>query len=289
MAAPHRRHWSIAALLLFTAVPLSIACAQEPSPPELVEDVRAAIARLGLSRTAAHRFTNFDLAHNQNRSRKGKLYSDTTLLYEDTWIADLPYKRLVEVGGRPLAGKDLEKEQRRYDTAVHDQVALDEAARARLIHERLMDAGLDLAALTSPAYRLTQLRHETLDGRDTVVLEATPYPSPSAAAPNHYLLWISPDDPTLLRLTFESLVDGPSLLRGSHGQKDFLLLDGTSLPSHITVHALVVVGHDPITVDTEHTYTRYRRFTVTTHILSSDPQPPPAAPQPPSAAGPPKL
>ncbi len=246
------------------------AAAQSPAIPPPTPDVaaltRAAIARLDTARNAAHRFTDFDLAHNQNRNAEGKLYSDSTALYEDTWIADLPYKRLVAVDGHPLSGKDLEKESRRYDDAVRDRVALDDAARARITHERFMEAGLDLDALTSTGYHLAFLHEADIDGHPAAVIDATPV---APAFGIHYTLWIATSDPELLRFTFNVLSDTPRLLRGSFGQKNFLSLEGTPLPSHSSIHALVLVGHKTITVDSEHTYTKYRRFSTTTTMLPS--------------------
>ena len=248
------------------------ASAQAPTSDELVRETRAAVARLDDAKTASHRFTDFDLAHNQNRNEKGKLYSDTLNLYEDTWIGDLPFKRLVAANGRDLTGKDLEGEQRRYDKAVHDRVALDDAARARLVHERFMESGLDLDALSSPAYRLTRLREETIGASELDVIDAAPVVSGPSDPAVHFTLWIAPADLTLRRFSFEVLTRTSRLLPGSHGQKDFVVVDGTPLPSHFVLHALVPVEHETITVDTEHTYSKYRRFTTSTRMLpAADP------------------
>ena len=256
----------LAALLLCPAFLSLPAFTQSPDPVGLT---RRAVDRMDDAKTAAHRFTDFDLAHNQNRNEKGKLYADSLDLYEDTWIADLPFKRLVAVNGDPLSGKDLAREQKRYDDAVHDRIALDDSARARLVHERFMDAGLDLDAVLTPTYRLQALRQETVAGRNALVIDAIPVQATASrpAAPIHYTLWISTEDPALLRFTFEATSNTPRLLQGSHGEKDFTLVEGTPLPSHSRMHGLVLVGQETITVDSEHTYSKYRRFTATTRML----------------------
>ena len=90
-------------------------------------------------------------------------------------------------------------------------------------------------------------------------------------------LWITETDPTIVHLTFDVLADEPEMLRGSHGEEDFQRIDGVPVPQHQLFHSFYPHGDKPITVDTEHTFTRYRRFTTATRILSttevSEPEP----------------
>lgn len=254
-------------LLLLLSPPAIAARAQSLSPQELLAE---AVARASTDTDQDPRFTRFDLEHNQNRNEKGKLYTDTTLLYEDTWIAGLPFKRLVEVNGRPLSGKALKKEQQRYDQAVRDRSALDLKARAALLHHQFLSANFSLSSFAGAGYRLANLREETRAGQLTRVIEATPIPSPDALHPaptRHALLWITPTNPTLLHVTFDLVADEPTFLRGSRGEQDFFLLDGTPVLQHAVIHFLVDQAGQVTTVDTEHTFSRYRRFTTTTTML----------------------
>ncbi|RXH57476.1 hypothetical protein [Granulicella sibirica] len=253
------------ALLLATlAVPLSAVAQQAPVQPR--DLLQQALAAAPEDKIALTRFTYFDLDHTQNRNEKGKLFVDSTTLYEDTYIADLPYKRVVERNGKPLAGSDVAKEQARYDQAVAERKGLDAKARADLLRIHLVEAGINLPDLLTPAYRLTELRQESLDGYPTHVLEATPT---VPAATRRYDLWVSETSPAILRLTFDVLTDEAQMLHGSHAQKDFQIIDGVPVPTHSAVHFFYPDKGKTITVDVEHTYTRYRRFTATTRILST--------------------
>lgn len=253
-------------LLLPLLAPLGLN-GQTPSPRELLQQ---AVERSTFQKDQNHRFTDFDLEHTQNRNEKGKLYDDTTTLYEDTWIADLPFKRVVELNGKPLTGKALSVEQARFDRAVRDRSALDLSARARLIHAQFYSAHFQLDQFADPSYRLTELRQEPLNGQLTRVIDASPIPSTDPLHPTptrHALLWMTSQSPMLLRSEFDLVGDEPNFLHGSHGQQSYLVLDGVPLVEHALIHFYVLNQGKTITVDTEHTYSKYRRFTATTRML----------------------
>jgi len=262
-------------ILLVTIALLPLSAAAQ-SPTDLL---RQALDTAASAKTAATRFTYFDLEHNQNRDLRGKLFSDRTTLYEDTYIADLPYKRVVEVNHKPLAGDDLAKEQARYDEAIAQRKGLDAAARASLIHEKFIDGQIHLTDLLTPAYTLTELRQETIPQPTgppllTHVLEAKPT---ATTTTRHYELWITGQNPTILRMVFDILTDEPNMLHGSHGQSDYQIIEGIALPTHQVVHFFYPNNGRTITVDIEHTYTRYRRFNTSARIIEEATQP---APQP---------
>ena len=254
--------------------------AQTSPPPATTELVREAVAGLSEQAQATHRFTYFELAHTQNRNEKGKLYYDRTTLTETTYIADLPFDRLVEVDGKPLTGKALAEEQSRYDQAVHDRSALDASARARLDHQRLIKAGLPYSQLTT-RFHLTDLRTEEASAQPAHVIDATPIPSTNPALPTesrHVRLWITSPapgtTPHLLRADFDYLtpekIDGNEIEPGSHGSITFTLIDGVAVPAHIELHSTVLAGGangKPIQVDVDRTFSRYRQFTSTIRIL----------------------
>jgi len=88
--------------------PVSQPPAQEPR--QLAE---AAIVRYEASETSKTRFTNFKLIHMLNFNEKEKKTYEVLELFEETWINDLPYERLIEHNGKPLEGKQLRQEQER--------------------------------------------------------------------------------------------------------------------------------------------------------------------------------
>jgi hypothetical protein len=211
-------------------------------------------------------FTRFDLEHTVNRTKKGKLTSQYSALYEDTWINDLPYKRLVEWNGKPLTGADLAAEQARYDKAIADRQKLDLASRAVLMHQKLINTQFGLNKIITDDYRLTELRQQTLNGQLIHVLEADPQPSLNPAHPipqQRFEIWITDADPVMLHIASDLLDDEPPNLRGATYQTEFQMIDSLPLPSHEALHADMPLGRKIIVVDSEHTYTRYRRFTST--------------------------
>jgi hypothetical protein len=257
----------IALAVLFT-LPLA---AQTPA-----ELLRQALDAAQSAKTLQTKFTRFDLEHNQNRNEKGKLFSDRLTLYEDTYIAELPYKRVVEVNGRPLAGGDLEQERARYDQAVAQRTGLDGAARAKLIHETVIDGKVHLTELLTPAYTLTELRRETMaqtNGAQLVthVIEAKPV---AESATKSFELWITDESPTVLRMVFDVVRDERNMLHGSHGQSDYQLIDGIALPTRQVVHFYYPNSGKTITVDVDHTYTRYRKFNTSARIIEEATKPP---------------
>lgn len=238
----------------------------QTAPADLL---RPAIAAEDQQKSLQARFTYFDLDHLQNRSENGKLYLDRLAFYEDTYIADLPYKRLIELNGRPLQGAGLAKEQARYDQAVAERKGLDADARAKLLNVRNVDLGIHLADVLTPAYQLTELRQQTLDGHLTHVIQAI------STTPNKtFQFWITDAangaTPTLLRVTIDIDTDEPTVLHGSHIEKDFQLIDGTPVLRHTLIHSFYPNKGKTITIDTEHTYTRYRRFSATARILPNE-------------------
>jgi hypothetical protein len=253
--------------MALSAFPHSLASqsTSAPTPNALIE---RAIALQNSDRILP-RYTYFTLRKTQNRTPKGKLFVDDTTLYEYTWIGDLPYGRVVEVKGKPLKGKDLADEQARYDQAVADHAGLDMDARAKIKHAYLLDSTLHLEPLVTPAYAVSGLRQETLGVNLTHVIDCTPVPSADVTHPTatrHATLWIT-DSGVILRDTYEVVADEPDTMHGSHGQEDFQLIDGNQLPQHSFFHLNAPNGN---TGDFEHTYSRFRRFNVSTRIVSAN-------------------
>ncbi len=260
--------------LLLPLASLTATAQQLPTPTSsaLTALIQTALQRMTQAEDAKTHFTRFDLEHTVNHNQKGKLTAQYTALYEDTWINDLPYKRLVEWNNKPLTGADLAAEQARYDKAVADHQKLDLVERAALMRQKLTNTNLRLNKVLTADYRLTELRQQTLNGQLTHVLQAEPQPSLDPAHPipqQRFTIWITDSDPIFVHLTCDILDDEPSILRGSTFQTDYQMVDSLPFPSRETYHGYAPVGKKIITVDTEHTYTRYRRFTANVIIKST--------------------
>jgi hypothetical protein len=260
---------SIRALVLaFSLFPLPLASQTEPvpAPRALIEKALA----LSMSDKDLPRYTYFVLAHTQNRYPKGKLFLDSTTLYEYTWIGDLPYGRVIELQGKPLRGKAIAEEQAKYDKALADHAGLSAEGRAKAKHYYLLDTSLRLAPLLTPSYNIHELRQENLAGNPARVIEFTPVRAAEATQPpamRHVTLWIN-DAGLILRETYEVVTDEPDKLHGSHGEEDFQLIDGNRLPLHTSFHLNAPNGN---TGDFEDTYSRFRRFNASVRIVPATP------------------
>jgi len=72
-----------------------------PPPPNPKTLAQAALQRMIQADDAKTHFTRFDLEHTTNRNQKGKLTSQYTALYEDTWINALPISASSSGTARP--------------------------------------------------------------------------------------------------------------------------------------------------------------------------------------------
>lgn len=251
-------------LINLSLSPLARGAKEAPAPRALIE--RAIAITQGDKQLP--RYTYFMLDHSQNRTQKGKVFLDTTTLYEFIWIGDLPYGRIVELQGKPLRGKALKDEQARYDKAIADHEGLDVGSRAKAKHYSLLDTGLRLGPLLTSAYAVSELRQETLAGSVTHVVDCIPTASVGVnqpAATRHVTLWIT-DSGVILREMYQLVADESDKRRGSYGQQDFQVIDGNQLPQHRFFHLNAPNGN---TGDFEYTYSRFRRFSVSVQIVPS--------------------
>ena len=217
---------------------LSLANAQVPA--QSVTDaailaLRVAVSKLDKATQSKTRFTYLDLHHTLNFNEKGKKTADITQLFEVTYIGDVQYSRLLENEGKPLTGKALEAEQKRYDDAVREHSALDDKARAKIQHQVVKDAGLNLGNLNE--YRNTVVDHAVIDGRDCVVIDSVPT---STTRQKRYRIWLDSAKDEMVRMEFDQLTDEGDMLSGATGRLEWIYADGTPLlvRSHVDANTL---------------------------------------------------
>jgi negative regulator of sigma E activity len=234
----------------------------DPDPLSLL---RPAFQKMEQSRGTFTRFTFHDLRHNLNFNEKGKKTADETQLYDVTYIGDLQYSRLLEVDGRPLEGRQLAKEQQRYDDAVRQHSALDDAARAKISHEVMKSLGatVSLSDLSSK-YRSVTTGRSSADVCDCVVIDSNPLPD---GPQRSYKFWVDSEKQEVMRIDFMLLADEEDTLKGSAFSFQYIYIDGIRLVSHSVIDATILLNKKRVHVVTEHTYSNFRKFSVTTTIL----------------------
>ena len=237
--------------------------AQDIDPAALLHRV---VDKYEGAKNSKTRFTYLELVHTQNFNERGKKTVDYTQLFEVTYIADLEYSRLLEVNGKALSGKALEAEQKRFDNAVRERSALDGFARAKIQHQKMLDAGVKLPDLLT-GYRSSVVDHVSMDGCDCVVTDSVPV---SSAAKKHYRLWIDPNTSEIRRLDFDQLADDGEILRGGSGMQTFQYLDAIPLVVHSHFDGTARLNNETARVVADHTFSKFRRFSVTTTILPAE-------------------
>jgi hypothetical protein len=269
----------IAFLLLSTATAL---CAQDPQSL-----LRKAIA-LDLETNTRTRYTYFELSHDQNAYKEHVFFGkrrtfDRTALYEYTWIGDRPYGRLVQINGKPLDSDAETQEQKRYDQALAERTGLGIAERVKIDRASLIDVGLNIDPLADPGYSLSEIGKETLAGVATHHIQCIPAPAGTSAdhplGTRHVDLWIT-DEGAILREAYQVVTDEPTLLRGSHLQLDFQVIDGDVVPLHQSSEAYIFSAARKaiMVISGDNTFSRYRKFSVSTRMFSPD-TPDPTTPQ----------
>jgi hypothetical protein len=234
--------------------------AQDVDPAALLH---RAVDKYEEAKDSKTRFTYLELVHTQNFNEKGKKTVDYTQLFEVTYIADLEYSRLLEVNGKTLSGKALEAEQKRYDDAVRERSALDGFARAKIQHQKMLNAGVNLPDLLT-GYRSSVVDHVAMEGCDCIVIDSVPT---SSAWKKHYRLWIDPSSSEIRRVDFDQLADDGEILRGGSGTKTLQYVDGIPLVVHSHFDGNARLNNETARVVADHTFSKFRKFSVTTTIL----------------------
>jgi hypothetical protein len=250
-------------LIFLAGAGLASGLAQPPGNVDSTTVLRLAVDKYEKAKDSKTRFTYLQLNHIQNFNEKGKKTVDYTQLFEVTYIADLEYSRLLEVSGKALSGKTLEAEQKRYDDAVRERLALDGFARAKIQHRKMLDAGVNLRELLTD-YRGTVVDRVVMDDCDCVLVDLVPA---SDAAKKHYRLWIDPAKSEIRKLDFTQLADGGDILSGGTGTQTFQYMDGIPLILHGHFDGDALLGNKKVRVVADHEYSRFRKFSVISTII----------------------
>jgi hypothetical protein len=233
--------------------------------PEPLSLLRPAFKKVDQAKEAHTRFTFLDLNHNMNFNEKGKKSADETHLYDVTYIGDLQYSRLLEIDGKPLTGKQLAQEQERYDDAVREHSALDDAARAKILHQSMKNFGFSLSLSDlSAKYQNTIAGHTTSEVCDCVIIDSTPLPG---ASQRRYRFWVDPAKEEVMTMESTVIADDGDKLKGSTFRLQYTYIDGSPLVSHSHIDATLLTGKKRVHVVTDHTYSNFRKFSVTTTIV----------------------
>lgn len=238
----------------------------------------SALKRLADAESSKTRFTDHKLTRTTNTEPDGTDLYSATELYEETWINDLPYERLLQVDGKPLSGQRAREEQARYDAAVAGRRPLGTDQRIRLNKAQPVGIDADPLRALSGSYTLRELAPEGA----LHVFVAEPHGSLPDRCSWRYTFWVEdrpepqtpsrtdqnpPENeaaPFLVRYRADVLNPTSETCAGAWQEVSYILVEGVQKPAHVRAHFFQMEAGDRITIDGDDTYSDYRRFT--THI-----------------------
>lgn len=283
-AAVKVRGWILCTLALLpglrAAPQAGVARDNDTSLPELLGRVKANRER---NLMLAQQYTSVEFWHNVNFDKKGKKRDDESAKFENVFVEGLRYRKKVEENGKPLTGKAAEEEQERYDKAVKERRAMPIEEKRRLFHSR-GTFSWPLCCLTT-LFDNRPVRHETIEGRDALVVESVPKPNarPANEAERSSLnwketTWIDTADAMPARIDLESVQDEGLFFKGSTIRIDFTRLIESPTPGGQPEHAVWLqkstVARFQIKVrgmrgsgETDETWSEFKRFHVDMRLL----------------------
>jgi hypothetical protein len=230
-----RLPWRIWMVLPFALALSCAAVAQDDG------DVAVLLERMHASQQRnaklAEQYTSDEFWHNVNYDKNGKKTVDESAKYENVFVEGLPYRKKVEVNGKPLSGKAAQEEEKRYEKAVKERRGMSIAQKRHWYHGEFgYSYSLPMCCL-SKLFDNRIVRHETIGGRDTIVVESTPKldAKPANDAEKSSLdwketTWIDAADAMPARIQTESLKDMAHVLKGMTDRLDFVRFVGSPSP-----------------------------------------------------------
>jgi hypothetical protein len=179
------------------------ACAEAPTAPDLREIVRRSVSHHQMNWALKRQYTCVERTTEKEFDPGGKVKSNESKVYDVSILYDEPYERLIEKNGKPLSGKDDQKERdklaRFMEKRAHDTPEQAQKRVAKLEKER--EKEVDYLREIPDAYDFRSLGEEKVDGKDTWVIQAEPHPGYQAKqgdakyfAKIHGKIWIDKAD-----------------------------------------------------------------------------------------------
>jgi len=264
-----------------------LAMAVSASPQDTGDNLAALLQRMSVSQQRnwklQQQYTSDELWHNVNYDKNGKKTVDESVKYENVFVEGLPYRKKVEVNGKPLSGKAAEGEEKRYKKAVEERRGMSLAQKRQWFHLGFRGSFPMCCLVTLFDNRV--VGHETIGGRDTIVVESTPKRNakPANDAEKSSLnwketTWIDAADAMPARIEVESLKDMGHFSKGMTMRIDMVRLAEDSSPAGHPQQAVwlqqSVVGKFRFkllwiaaTGETDQTWSDFKRFHVDMRLL----------------------
>jgi len=251
----------------------------EPGPRKITvaELLQSAVSHRWTDETRAEQFTYRETWRNRNFSTSGALLVDQSARFEAIALHGQLYLRMTARDGKPLSGAEEEQESQSYDAAIAGSKGLAMPQRVAALVTKDINLGLQLDLLPD-FYRCELIGIEPIDGRNSVHLDCTPRRDrkPHGKAPAQGMnfrvqVWVDEQDHTFARVDAQLLKNQDGFLPGSRISLVWSPVEEVWLPTKMSVRGETKARHGPVQVETEYSFSAYRRFRTDVRILNTTP------------------
>jgi len=274
----------MAALLsLFVALPAGQDRRPLPEAQSFLAQVRE---RLRTDRQLLSQYTYRERQTKIHLTKFGKLTTGPVEVYEvyPGVEPDDTYRRLIEVDGRPRDPAELEKDDRRRQKHVLDELEKrsreDAAARARRLENEAKEHHQDDETLDDllRVYQFTLVERQTIDGHPAIVIDFVPRPNAAPKTSDGKVMtkvkgraWVAENDHQIIRISIEVIKDVSvgwvvgRLYAGTTASYERRKINNEIwLPLQLRVNATGRALMRKFHIDTITDYSDYRKFSVQT-------------------------
>ncbi|HKD15335.1 MAG TPA: CHAT domain-containing protein [Candidatus Angelobacter sp.] len=268
----------------FLAATVCCCSAQQPDP---VEVINAAIANAQKNLTLSQTYTYESVNDWRYYNKNGVFVGRDSRTFDNVFVSGDWYLRLIARNGRPLAGKEAEREQRNWDDLMS-------RVRARLVPEQKRRSLFNFTIARPQRFRTQAAREpipfedlprlfdlqltgvEDVQGHPAYVIEATPRATAKAADKweeaelhDQVKVWIDVAERTVVRLHLDVLSDRPLVSKGSSVDVEWARINNEVwMLTHCFIqfpapHGEKVVDRSQF----EMTASNFRKFDVTSRVL----------------------
>jgi hypothetical protein len=232
-------------------------------------------------------YTYVERVEEHKLNGKGDVASSETRTYEVMQIYDEQSRRMISKDDKPLSPKDAAKEEEKLQKIIDKRKNESDAQREKRLRQEGKDREETRQFVTevADAYNFTLAGLETLDGRETYMIDAEPRPGFEAKRKEAKILpkfrfrvWIDRAENQWVKLDaqcIDTVTFGLFLARIHKGSR--IVIDTTRvndevwLPRHLAVHVDVRLALlKNYNVEQDVTYKDYRKFHTQTKIVGME-------------------
>lgn len=232
-------------------------------------------------------YTYVERVEEHKLNGKGDVASSETRTYEVMQIYDEQSRRMISKDDKPLSPKDAAKEEEKLQKIIDKRKNESDAQREKRLKQEGKDREETRQFVTevADAYNFTLAGLETLDGRETYIIDAEPRPGFEAKRKEAKILpkfrfrvWIDRAENQWVKLDaqcIDTVTFGLFLARIHKGSR--IVIDTTRvndevwLPRHLAVHVDVRLALlKNYNVEQDVTYKDYRKFHTQTKIVGME-------------------